>query len=152
MWGGNPGPRLGLYDTTPAGVLTCWLLLVAIPGATMATMPGKASTTRGSDQGMPSGDSSVLTKPFLWHVFVVLVNIASELHSPTSLVILWVAFHSLFLLKLAKSSFHWMQISILTDCTFHWLSAANPSGKQKPQPLPQTSLFLLRKNNLESNL
>lgn len=108
--------------------------------------------TRGSDQGMPSGDSSVLTKPFLWHVFVVLVNIASELNSPTSLVILWVAFHSLFLLKLAKSSFHWMQISILTDCTFHWLSAANPSGKQKPQPLPQTSLFLLRENNLESNL
>ena len=61
-------------------------------------------------------------------------------------------FQQLFLLKLSRSDFYRVPISILTDCTLHWLSAANPSGKQKPQPLPQTSLFLLRGNDLGSNL
>ena len=132
----------------------CWSDLLAPSGGHFRGNHGNNTREgihhQGSDQGMPSGDSSILTKPLLWCVFVVLVNIVL---SCILLLPWWFCgwlFTALFLLKLAKPSFHQMQISILTDCTVHGLSAANPSRKQKPQPLPQTSLFLLQFSSVQS--
>lgn len=154
MWGGNPGPQPGLYDTTPAGVLK-WLVgsfWWPSQGQPWQQYQGGCPSPGAQSRACPMGTAAYLPNLFcdvsLWFWSILLLR---------CILLLpwwfcgWLS-TALFLLKLAKPNFHRMQISVLTDCTFYWLSAANPSGKQKPQPLPQTSLFLLRGNNLESNL
>lgn len=130
------------------------ILLVALPGAAMTAVPGMASTTRGSNRG---NSCSVVTAAFSPNFFFDMslwfwpMSLLSWILLLSQWFYEWLS-TALFLLKLARSGFYRVPISILTDCTLHWLSAANPSGKQKPQPLPQTSSFLLRENDLGSNL